>query len=58
MNEKTNEQSISISMIAAILVSTAVYAVLVYAFDFYYDLNDDILIADILSGTYSGFARK
>lgn len=57
MNEKTNEQSISISMIAAILVSTAVYAVLVYAFDFYYDLNDDILIADILSGTYSGVAE-
>lgn len=54
MNEKNSEQSISISMIAAILVSTAVYALLVYLFDFYYDLNDDILIADILSGTYSG----
>lgn len=54
MNEKNEEQSISISMIVAILVSTAIYALLVYLFDFYYDLNDDILIADILSGTYSG----
>ena len=57
MNEKNSEQSISISMIAAILVSTAVYAALVYLFDFYYDLNDDILIADILSGIYSGAAE-
>lgn len=57
MNDKNSEQSISISMIAAILVSTAVYAVLVYMFDFYYDLNDDILIADILSGIYSGTAE-
>ena len=28
--------------------------ILAARFDFYYDLNDDVLIKDILSGVYSG----
>ena len=30
------------------------FAVFVTGWDFYYDLNDDVLIKDILSGVYSG----
>ena len=32
----------------------AVFVILALCFDFYYDLNDDMLIKDITSGIYSG----
>lgn len=54
MENSNRDKYNSISMITAILVCTGLYAVLTYFFDFYYDLNDDVLIADILSGAYGG----
>ncbi|MCQ2080785.1 MAG: hypothetical protein MJZ11_03945 [Lachnospiraceae bacterium] len=37
------------------IASTAILAIVVSVlFDYYYDLNDDVLIKDILSGAYSG----
>ena len=32
----------------------ALFLPIVFRFDFYYDLNDDVLIKDILSGVYTG----
>lgn len=37
--------------LAVVLITAVVLAV---CYDFYYDLNDDVLIKDILGGTYSG----
>ena len=41
------------SILAAVIVGFLVL-ILSYRFDFYYDLNDDVLMKDILSGAYSG----
>lgn len=35
-------------------MTLALFVPIVWRFDFYYDLNDDVLIKDILSGVYSG----
>lgn len=42
------------NMILSLLVVLGVYAFCGYFFDFFYDLNDDMVIKDILSGAYSG----
>ena len=42
------------NVICSLLVVLGVYAIGAYFFDFYYDINDDLLIKDILSGAYSG----
>lgn len=38
----------------AFLLTAALFIPLCVKFDFYYDLNDDVLIKDVLSGVYSG----
>lgn len=35
-------------------MAAALFGIIAVRFDFYYDLNDDVLIKDILSGVYSG----
>ncbi len=40
--------------IAAFLLTAVLFVPIVLCYDFYYDLNDDALIRDILSGAYSG----
>ena len=42
------------NVLCALLVVLGVFALSAYFFDFYYDLNDDMVIKDILSGAYSG----
>ena len=42
------------NFILSLLVVLGVYAIGAYFFDFFYDLNDDMVIKDILSGAYSG----
>ena len=42
------------NVICSLLVVLGVYAIGAHFFDFYYDINDDMLIKDILSGAYSG----
>ena len=42
------------NVICSLLVVLGVYTIVAYFFDFYYDINDDLLIKDILSGAYSG----
>lgn len=41
-------------LLLALLMAAALFVPVVVRFDFYYDLNDDVLIKDILSGVYSG----
>jgi len=48
------EQYKYISFFSAAILCTAVFAILGHFFSFYYDLNDDVLIKDILSGAYTG----
>ena len=38
----------------ALGLTALLFGFLALRFDFYYDLNDDVLIKDILSGVYSG----
>lgn len=40
----------------ALLVVVGIYVITGFAFDFFYDLNDDMVIKDILAGAYSGRA--
>lgn len=42
------------NLTASLVMTAAVFAVFVIGWDFYYDLNDDVLIKDVLSGVYSG----
>lgn len=42
------------NMLLSILVVLGIFAIGAYFFDFYYDLNDDMVIKDILAGVYSG----
>ena len=42
------------NIILSLLVLLGVYVVSAYCFDFFYDLNDDMVIKDILSGAYTG----
>ena len=40
--------------ILAFLGVLSIYVLCAYCFDFFYDLNDDLAIKDILAGIYSG----
>ena len=51
--EKEYRYSI-ISYICATVITTLLYLIAGHFFRFYYDLNDDVLIKDILSGAYTG----
>ena len=42
------------NLAASLLMTVAVFAVFSIGWDFYYDLNDDVLIKDVPSGVYSG----
>ncbi len=42
------------NLIIALLTAILSVAVITLCFDYYYDLNDDVLIKDIISGQYSG----
>lgn len=42
------------NILLSLLVVLGIYAIGAYFFDFYYDLNDDMVIKDILSGVYHG----
>lgn len=42
------------NLILAIITAIAMFVVIAACFDFYYQANDDILIKNILSGTYTG----
>lgn len=54
MENKNTEKYNSISIIVSVAVVTLLYAVIARYFRFFYDLNDDALIASILSGSYTG----
>lgn len=41
-------------LIPALVMTAALFVPAALRFDFYYDLNDDVLIKDVLSGVYSG----
>lgn len=42
------------NLILAIVAAGLLWGIIALVFDFYYDLNDDILIKDIISGIYTG----
>ena len=50
----SNTQDKISNIIFSLLVVLGIYAVGAYFFDFFYDLNDDMVIKDILSGAYYG----
>ena len=52
INNSTREKVHNI--LCGLLVVLGVFALSTYFFEFYYDLNDDMVIKDILSGAYSG----
>lgn len=54
MNKRHKDLDKIISYICAIVFCTLAYWIIGHFFNFYYDLNDDILIKDILSGAYTG----
>ena len=53
MVNRNTQDKIS-NIIFSILVVVGIYAAGAYFFDFFYDLNDDMVIKDILSGAYHG----
>lgn len=52
INSNTQEKANNI--IFSLLVVLGIYAICAYFFDFFYDLNDDMAIKDILAGVYTG----
>ncbi len=42
------------NLILSVTAAIVLYGALALLFDFYYDLNDDVMIKDILSGIYTG----
>ncbi|MCI2048583.1 MAG: hypothetical protein LKJ76_02550 [Lachnospiraceae bacterium] len=52
MSEENRKKHIASA--AAALLTAAVWIVLSLRWDFYFDLNDDVLMKDILSGSYTG----
>lgn len=54
MREEKKELYKYISFFCAAAFCTSMFFVLGHFFRFYYDLNDDVLIKDILSGAYTG----
>lgn len=51
---KSRIRNIQPNSIAAFLMTFCLFVIASLFFDFYYDLNDDVLIKDIVSGAYSG----
>lgn len=47
----------SVNFIASAVLTLAVVAIAAYFGDFYFDLNDDVLMKDILSGAYTGLPQ-
>ena len=43
-----------VNFITVLVGAVSLWAVLAVLFDFYYDLNDDVLIKDIIAGLYTG----
>lgn len=43
-----------LDLLRSLGMAAALFGIIALRFDFYYDLNDDVLIKDILSGVYSG----
>lgn len=56
LSEKISKISIGqrSDLLWAFGMTAALFAIIAVRLDFYYDLNDDVLIKDILSGVYSG----
>lgn len=54
MGREENNRYALISYICAIVITTLLYFIAGHYCRFYYDLNDDVLIKDILSGAYTG----
>ena len=54
MEREENSRYVVISYVCATVITTVLYLIAGRYFKFYYDLNDDILIKDILSGAYTG----
>ncbi len=52
INSNTQEKVNNI--VLSLLVVLGVYVIGAYCFDFFYDLNDDMAIKDILAGAYTG----
>lgn len=53
MDKKIARQNFIFSIASAVIL----WGIVAVIFDFYYDLNDDILIKDIISGIYTGTAN-
>ena len=43
-----------INILMALAIALIIWGIVAIGFDFFYDLNDDVLIKDILSGAYTG----
>ena len=43
-----------INILMALAIALITWGIVAIGFDFFYDLNDDVLIKDILSGAYTG----
>lgn len=52
-NKYINSISI-INLLLSLAVALLIWGIVAIGFDFFYDLNDDVLIKDILSGAYTG----
>ncbi len=53
-NMRTEKTIKAENIICALTGALVLWGALALLFDFYYDLNDDVLIKDILSGSYTG----
>lgn len=54
MNQKCNKKDIQFHHALSFAVIGILFLILGFYYDYYYDLNDDVLIKDIVSGAYSG----
>ena len=52
-SEYINRTSL-VNILLALCIALITWGIVAVGFDFFYDLNDDVLIKDILSGTYTG----
>ena len=52
-SEYINRTSL-VNILLALCISLITWGIVAVGFDFFYDLNDDVLIKDILSGAYTG----
>ena len=52
-SEYINRTSL-VNILLALCIALITWGIVAVGFDFFYDLNDDVLIKDILSGAYTG----